>query len=127
MNKPASALVGRGVRADIQLTDPSVSRLHAEITFSSNGEYFVTDCGSSGGTYVFDGGAWVTVRQSFVPGHAPLRLGGFETTAAELWGRHHNVRKDLRPRTPARSAGQHSLPSGSVRRNPATGDLEPKR
>jgi pSer/pThr/pTyr-binding forkhead associated (FHA) protein len=46
-------VVGRSVRSDIQLTQESVSRFHAEVA-QHNGSYFVRDKESKNGTYVND-------------------------------------------------------------------------
>jgi pSer/pThr/pTyr-binding forkhead associated (FHA) protein len=46
-------VVGRSVRSDIQLTQESVSRFHAEVA-QYNGTYFVRDKESKNGTYVND-------------------------------------------------------------------------
>ena len=46
-------VVGRSDRSDIQLTQESVSRFHAEVA-RHNGSYFVRDKQSRNGTYVND-------------------------------------------------------------------------
>lgn len=45
------AIVGRGSECDVKISDPGISRRHAEIR-SDNGEYVVTDLGSTNGTIV---------------------------------------------------------------------------
>ncbi|MBO0828867.1 MAG: DUF3662 domain-containing protein [Streptosporangiales bacterium] len=45
------AIVGRGGESDVKISDPGISRRHAEIR-SENGEYVVTDLGSTNGTIV---------------------------------------------------------------------------
>ena len=47
-------VVGRLPKADIQLRDMSVSRLHVQFFIDSRGQCFVRDLGSSGGTLVND-------------------------------------------------------------------------
>ncbi|NUO17331.1 MAG: FHA domain-containing protein, partial [Planctomycetaceae bacterium] len=47
-------VVGRLPKADIQLRDMSVSRLHVQFFIDSRGQAFVRDLGSSGGTLVND-------------------------------------------------------------------------
>lgn len=44
-------IVGRGSESDIKITDPGISRQHAEIRVD-DGEYVVTDLGSTNGTIV---------------------------------------------------------------------------
>lgn len=46
-----AAIVGRGSESDLKISDPGISRRHAEIR-SENGEYVVTDLGSTNGTIV---------------------------------------------------------------------------
>jgi pSer/pThr/pTyr-binding forkhead associated (FHA) protein len=46
-----AAIVGRGSESDVKISDPGISRRHAEIR-SENGEYVVTDLGSTNGTIV---------------------------------------------------------------------------
>ena len=47
-------VVGRLPKADVQLRDMSVSRLHVQFFIDSRGQCFVRDLGSSGGTLVND-------------------------------------------------------------------------
>ncbi|MQA77745.1 MAG: DUF2662 domain-containing protein [Streptosporangiales bacterium] len=44
-------VVGRGSESDVKITDPGISRRHAEIRLEGN-EYIVTDLGSTNGTIV---------------------------------------------------------------------------
>ena len=53
--------IGRALTCDIVLADDSVSRIHAELTFLENGEFLVTDCGSTQGTFVMRRGVEVRV------------------------------------------------------------------
>lgn len=46
-----AAIIGRGSESDVKISDPGISRRHAEIR-SENGEYVVTDLGSTNGTIV---------------------------------------------------------------------------
>lgn len=45
------AVIGRAAVADIQVDDPTVSRLHAA-TWTQNGEVFIKDLGGANGTFV---------------------------------------------------------------------------
>ncbi|MCC6573912.1 MAG: FHA domain-containing protein [Planctomycetes bacterium] len=47
-------VLGRLPKADVQLRDMSVSRLHTQVFMDSRGNAFVRDLGSSGGTFVND-------------------------------------------------------------------------
>jgi hypothetical protein len=57
--------------ADIVLTDPQqqVSRLHAELTIAEDGSYYLTDCGSSNGTFVKRNNEWQSIRQEYGKRH----------------------------------------------------------
>ena len=50
--------IGRGSGVDIQIDDDSVSRVHAELIATPSGAYYLTDCVSSGGSYVARNGEW---------------------------------------------------------------------
>jgi class 3 adenylate cyclase len=76
--------IGRSQRCDIVLTDGSVSRHHAELVLTNDGEYYLTDCGSSHGTFVGSGGGWRRVRQAFIGLDDPLMFGEYRTTARKL-------------------------------------------
>ena len=52
MNDRTHIRVGRGHEADIRVTDISVSRFHAKINRSDDGEYFVEDNKSKFGTLI---------------------------------------------------------------------------
>ena len=45
-------VLGRGVDVSLQVPDPGVSRQHAVVELETNGWMFVTDLGSSNGTFV---------------------------------------------------------------------------
>ena len=45
-------ILGRGVDVSLQIPDPGVSRQHAVVELETNGWMFVTDLGSSNGTFV---------------------------------------------------------------------------
>ena len=83
-----SAVVGSSRDVDVQLDDPAVSRLHAELELRGN-EVWVRDLGSTNGTYV----EGVRVGSARVPERGELRVGSTrltlryaaEVTAVELW------------------------------------------
>ncbi|MBV8588311.1 MAG: FHA domain-containing protein [Verrucomicrobia bacterium] len=73
--------------ADIVLTDQQqqVSRLHAELTIADDGSYYLTDCGSSNGTFIKRNNEWEPIRQEYVQSTDEIRFGGHhETTVREL-------------------------------------------
>lgn len=76
--------IGRSRTADVVIADSSVSRAHAELVTTPDGRFYVTDCGSTYGTHVEKNGEWTALRQGFVDGETPLRLGGFVTCPREL-------------------------------------------
>jgi pSer/pThr/pTyr-binding forkhead associated (FHA) protein len=49
--RKSTTTVGRHHDSDVVIDDPSISRRHAEITYSGDG-YFVSDLGSKNGTFV---------------------------------------------------------------------------
>ena len=118
--------IGRGPEAPIRITDSerTVSTVHAEITVTEDGRYYLTDRDSTNGTSVFRRGAWRTVRQDFVDPHERIRLGGYETTAHQLIGtlsdRPLPVAKPRpeAPQSPKQVAGERR-----PRRNPETGEI----
>jgi len=64
---------------DIVLNDSEkqISRLHAEVTVTDDGRYYLVDCGSSNGTAVKRQGAWKPIKQAFVSEDEEVRFGGF--------------------------------------------------
>ena len=83
-NSPATYVIGRSTAADIKLSDPTVSRLHAELVRSGDGTWYLTDRRSSGGTYRMNAGSWIEIMQDFVRPGDRLRLGGYECTLDDL-------------------------------------------
>lgn len=76
--------VGRDPSAAIVLQHETVSRRHAELIPVSGGQVFVTDCASTGGTFVDEGGRWQRVSQGFVSAGARLRFGDVEVGVQSL-------------------------------------------
>lgn len=79
--------IGRGASCEIIVDHQSVSRLHAELCIGADGRYYLTDCNSRGGSFKFDKGDWVRVRQSFIEPTQKLKLGDQELTAEEAMER----------------------------------------
>ncbi len=66
------------------LADPTVSRRHVDLVPTEDGRFYLADCGSKFGTHVRKGNAWRSIRQMFIGEQDEIRLGQYETTAAEL-------------------------------------------
>jgi pSer/pThr/pTyr-binding forkhead associated (FHA) protein len=64
---------------DIVLEDPEkqVSRLHAELTVTDSGRYYLVDCGSSNGTAIKQQGNWKPIKQEYVTADDEVRFGGY--------------------------------------------------
>ena len=60
---PKNYFIGRENTSDIVINDPmnSVSRRHAELTITSEGKYYLTDCKSSNGTKVWRDDEWQSI------------------------------------------------------------------
>ena len=103
--------IGRGQEADIRVDDPHVSRLHAELTLTKAGRYYLTDRNSTCGTEVLRGGKWVRHRQGYVGSDARLRVHTKEFVIADLVERVSPPKRDSAPRRevasvhPRRNAG----------------------
>ena len=72
---------------DIVLEDPQkqISRLHAELTITDGGRYYLVDCGSSNGTSVKRQGTWKPIKQEYVTEDEEIRFGGYySVTLREL-------------------------------------------
>lgn len=82
--KSQTLTVGRSAGSDLRIRDETVSRRHAELTVTSSGRYYLTDCGSLRGTSVFRGGEWAALRQGYIGPDERIRFGKFETRLARL-------------------------------------------
>lgn len=76
--------IGRGETSDRRLSDPTVSRRHAELVVLDDGRLYLSDCASTGGTFVEQNRAWEPVRQGFVDAEARVKFGNVVVRAAEL-------------------------------------------
>ncbi len=81
-----SYTVGRSSKADIVLgsVDSSVSGVHAELVVSTEGRYFLSDAGSSNGTFVREGEEWSPLRQGFIEPESEVRLGNQRLVGKDL-------------------------------------------
>jgi len=76
--------IGRTPGNDIVVSDPSVSRRHAELRDRGGGHYELSDLGSSNGTLLRTGGGWQRIEISEVFPEDGVRFGDYETTVARL-------------------------------------------
>jgi hypothetical protein len=82
-------VIGRSPFADVVMADPSVATHHAEIVVTDDGRFYLTDCATESGTWRLDEAGhgdqhWRPIRQAFVRGDEPLKLGEHRCTADEL-------------------------------------------
>ena len=120
-------LIGRSSKADVVLGDSTVSRLHAELVRATDGAWYLTDRGSSGGTYLRDAKGWTPVRQEFVRPGDRLKFGGFECSVDELLRRISSGEPGAsRPGDGPPGSGspiRDNRPAGPVLRDPVTGEV----
>ncbi|MHA1538167.1 MAG: adenylate/guanylate cyclase domain-containing protein [Alphaproteobacteria bacterium] len=77
--------IGRSRTCDVVLAEETISREHATITRKGDGNYEISDSGSSHGTFVEKGGVWVRVENSaLIARNEVLMLGRYETSIGEL-------------------------------------------
>lgn len=69
---------------DIIIEDSSVSRSHAELAVLADGRYYLTDCASTSGTYVYRDSEWHVVKQDFVSGDELVCFGQYQTSLSCL-------------------------------------------
>ena len=86
--------IGRDEDNDIVLADASVSRSHADLIEHSGGRLYLVDRNSTNGCWRRENGAWTRFAKGFVDRNEPIRLGGYETTIANLL---HGERLDAPP------------------------------
>ncbi len=107
--------IGRGSDMDICIDDNTVSRVHAELVVTAKGTYYLTDCGSSGGSYVARNGEWESITQDFIAPMDAILLGRYQTTTQQLMAMVNQGGRDVRRKD--------DLPEGPVRRNVDTGEI----
>ena len=70
--------IGRkGTDIVLEDSEKQISRLHAELTITDGGHYYLVDCGSSNGTSVKRNGAWKGIKQTYVTADDEIRFGGY--------------------------------------------------
>jgi hypothetical protein len=111
--------IGRSNEADIQLNDPSISRIHAELVVTASDKYYLTDCASSGGSYSMQGNAKSPIRQGFVEPSENLCFGEYHTSMQQLIAMIEISRKGRA----AAPTPQDDLPAGPVHRDPISGEI----
>lgn len=69
--------IGRGKKADIILADAdnTVSKYHLELVKDNKNNFYLTDCGSLNGTFLWKNGYWVKIKQTYVTPNSIIRLG----------------------------------------------------
>jgi hypothetical protein len=83
LQKPRFTL-GRDPQADIPIADPSVSRIHAELSLVEPDVLFLTDCNSSNGTFLLRGGKETRIHQSKIELSDKVKLGSVVISGADL-------------------------------------------
>ena len=76
--------VGRDPSVSVVLLHHTVSRVHAELIPVDSGQVYVTDCASTGGTFIDEGGRWQKITQGFVDVGGRLRFGEKEVGVQQL-------------------------------------------
>lgn len=133
-------VIGRSALADIVLADESVAPRHAEVVVTDDGRYFVTDCATASGTWrriaaPESGDAlapplWEQVRQAFVLGDDPLRLGEHLCSLQDLLriAAEGTNAPGVQSGLPAAAAGETApRVRGRVERDARTGEIVRKR
>ena len=120
--------VGRDPSASVVLPHDTVSRVHAELIPVASGQVYVTDCASTGGTFIDEGGRWQKITQAFVDAGGRLRFGevevGVERLLADI-SRLSAASGEGSAAAAAASAPEKSKPvdaSQGVMRDPETGE-----
>ena len=84
MSKIRCYTIGRDPTASVVVPHDTVSRVHAELIPISGGQVYVTDCTSTGGTFIDEGGRWQKITQAFVDAGSRVRFGELEVGVEQL-------------------------------------------
>ncbi|MDM8555425.1 FHA domain-containing protein [Desulfococcaceae bacterium HSG7] len=76
--------IGRDTEAMIQCGDDTVGRIHAEITVTDDGRYYLADRGSLNGTFLLTDNKWRRFTKNYVDTDAVILFGEFKTTISRL-------------------------------------------
>ena len=90
--------IGRDRGCDIPIADESVSRLHAQLTFTEGQQIFLTDCKSSNGTFLFRGARPEPIQQEFISPDDKVQFGSVVFQVSDLLAaikkKHNQVNTD---------------------------------
>ena len=93
--------IGRALTCDVVLSDDSVSRIHAELTFLDDGKLLVTDCRSTQGTFLMhQSGEAHAIKQELVFARDTLRFGSVSMPVKELLQAIHLKHPLVAPKPP---------------------------
>ena len=84
MSKIPHYTIGRDPSASVVLPHDTVSRIHAELIPITGGQVYVTDCASTGGTFIEESGRWQKITQAFVDAGGKVRFGELEVGVEQL-------------------------------------------
>ncbi len=129
-----SFLIGRGLECDVVLTDPSVSRRHAEFVVKSEREFLLRDSQSTYGTFVSTGNDWKQITVAPVAIDDQIRFGRYTTTVRAVMSA---VIEKLRASAPAepkhapkamaapppKEPVKESAKRPAIERDPETGEI----
>lgn len=76
--------IGRSAECDLVLADATVSRLHAQLELIDNEYLLLTDCQSTQGTSVMQGGKEERVKQRIISEYELLKFGQITISANEI-------------------------------------------
>jgi hypothetical protein len=126
-------VIGRSPFADVVLAEPTVDPHHAELVLMDNGGLHLTDCGSGAGTFRLLNGEWLRIRQAFITGGEPLKVGNHACTADELLRATHGSKDKMAGAegwTEGEAHGEAQRRSrlrGRVQRDAQTGEIIRRR
>ncbi len=107
--------IGRALTCDVVLSDDSVSRIHAELTFLEDGKLLLTDCRSTQGSFLMDQSGEVRViKQELVSARETLRFGSVSMPVKELLQAIH-LKHPLVALRPPEGAGLVRCECGAVK------------
>ena len=131
----ANILIGRSEKTNYRVSDPTVSRLHAELIYTSRDDVSISDLGSKNGTYVMRGKDWETITdQVAIRRTDQLRFGKAKVFVADIIADARLSSVGSGSSTPAQGAGGGGASDGMIvppkremnrpRRNIFTGEVE---
>ena len=96
-------VIGRGKDCDVILDDSSISRRHAELVLTTQGQWLLVDRHSQNGTSVKDGDRFRRISQEVIGPADTVQFGTLTLPASELL-RIAQVRAPVTPVAPPRRA-----------------------